>query len=208
MIKVLGRLPEKCIIAFSGGVDSVAAADFFLRGRRSVELAYFHHGTDASEKGEEFSRQFARQRNVHLHVGRIEGVRPPRKSQEEFWRDERYKFLSKFDHPVVTAHHLDDAVETWIFTSLHGAPRLIPPTRGNVIRPFLLTPKSELRDWCTRRGLEWSEDASNGDVRYMRNLIRHKIVPEALVVNPGLRSLIRRKYMVDTSSRSPSEDSL
>jgi tRNA(Ile)-lysidine synthase len=96
---------------------------------------------------------------------------------------------------VVTAHHLDDAVETWVFTSLHGESRLIPYSRGNVIRPFLLTPKSELVSWCERRGLAWSEDPSNTDTAYMRNLIRHKILPEALKVNPGLRTVVRKKYL-------------
>ena len=194
MIRLIGRIPDKVVVAFSGGVDSVAVTDFILNGRRDVELAFFHHGTTASDLGEAFSRRFATDRGLRLTVGRISRGKPPDSSPEEFWRDERYGFLSGFDRPVVTGHHLDDAVETWVFSSLHGNPKVIPYARGNVIRPFLPTPKSELRDWATRRKLHWVEDPSNDDLRYMRNLVRQKIVPEALKVNPGLRTTIRRKY--------------
>ena len=54
MIKFLGELPRKCVVAFSGGVDSVAVADFLLNGGRDVTLAFFHHGTPTSTAAEEF----------------------------------------------------------------------------------------------------------------------------------------------------------
>ena len=196
MIRLLGKLPLKCTVAFSGGVDSVAVADFLIRGRREVTLAFFHHGTKASDEAESFVKKFADDRSLPVIVGRLRDQRPSGLSQEEHWRNERYGFLEKTGDVVVTAHHLDDAVETWLFTAIHGESRLIPYRRGKVIRPFLATPKSELIAWCARRGLDWVEDSSNLDTTYMRNLIRHKIVPEALQVNPGLRTVIRKKYMV------------
>ena len=165
MIRFIGKIPNKCTVAFSGGVDSVAVVDFLLNGRKEVDLAFFHHGTETS------------------------------KSLEEFWRNERHRFFATFDSPVITAHHLDDAIETWIFTSLHGESRLIPHSSGNVVHPFLITPKAEFISWCKRKKLSWIEDESNCDVRFMRNLIRHKIVPEALKVNPGLHKVIKKKYI-------------
>lgn len=202
MIRILGDLPRKCVVAFSGGVDSVAVADFLLRGKKEVELAFFHHNTEASNKAEDFCRSFANERDVKLHVGRLDRPRDPLKSQEEFWRDMRYGFLESLEQPVLTAHHLDDAVETWIFSSLHGNPKLIPRTRGKIVRPFLTTTKSELVSWCSRKGLTWCEDESNEDTKYMRNLIRHKIVPEALKVNPGLRNVIKKKYLRDLTNET------
>ena len=196
MIKILGKLPLKCTLAFSGGVDSVAVADFLVKGRREVTLAFFHHGTKASDEAESFVKKFAEDRSLPLVVGRLRDHRQPGLSLEEHWRNERYKFLEKTGDVVVTAHHLDDAVETWLFTSIHGESRLIPYRRGKVIRPFLTTPKSEFVSWCTKRQIGWVEDSSNLDTNYMRNLIRHKIVPEALTVNPGLRTVIRKKYAV------------
>ena len=195
MIRFLGDLPKKCTIAFSGGVDSVAVADFLLRGRKDVSLAFFHHGTKTSNDAEPFVRSFAEGRRVDLTVGRLRDVRHPGKSQEEHWRDERYTFLSNLVGPVVTCHHLDDAVETWLFTALHGDPRLIPYERGEVIRPFLITPKAELIDWAERNDLKWMEDETNLDVRHARNRIRHLILPETYHINPGLATVIRKKYL-------------
>jgi tRNA(Ile)-lysidine synthase len=195
MIKFLGKLPHTCTVAFSGGVDSVAVADFLLNGKRDVSLAFFNHGTKMSDEAEVFVKEFATVRRVKLSIGRVVRTRNSKESQEEFWRNERYGFLHSFKEAVVTAHHLDDAVETWIFNSIHGNPRILPTSYNNVIRPFLITPKLELIKWCEKKHLRWIEDASNLDVKYMRNLIRHKIVPEALAVNPGLRTVIRKKYL-------------
>jgi tRNA(Ile)-lysidine synthase len=195
MIRFLGQIPRKCTVAFSGGVDSVAIADFLVKGKRDVTLAFFHHGTEASDNAARFVVDYARKTGTKLVLGNITTSKPSGVSQEEFWRNQRYAFLSQFSEPVVTAHHLDDAVETWIFTSLHGESRLIPYQRGNVIRPFLLTPKTELHSWCKKNSLQWEEDTSNTDTKFMRNFIRHKIVPEALKVNPGLRTLIRKRYL-------------
>ena len=194
MIKFIGDLPRKCTIAFSGGIDSVVISDFLLNGKRDVQLAFFHHGTVNSERAEGFVRKFAEERRVPLRIGRINSEKSRGLSPEEFWRNERYSFLDSLGGPVITGHHLGDAIETWIFTSLHGESKLIPYSRGNVIRPFLVTPKEEIRSWASRRNLTWIEDESNIDPRYMRNRIRMHIVPEALKVNPGLGTVIRKKY--------------
>jgi tRNA(Ile)-lysidine synthase TilS/MesJ len=156
MIRFIGSLPRKCVVAFSGGVDSVAITDFLLNGKRDVSLAFFHHGTKTSDGALKFVKSFALDREVLLTVGHITGSKPPDESQEEYWRNCRYQFLSQFEETVITAHHLDDAVETWLFTSLHGESRLIPYRRGNVIRPFLVTPKTELKGWSdlVRRRVE------------------------------------------------------
>lgn len=174
-------------------------SDFLLNGKRDVQLAFFHHGTVNSERAEDFVRKFADERRVPLRIGRINSEKSRGLSPEEFWRNERYSFLDSLGSPVITGHHLGDAIETWIFTSLHGESKLIPYSRGNVIRPFLVTPKEEIRSWASRRNLSWIEDESNGDPRYMRNRIRMHIVPEALKVNPGLGTVIRKKYLTAES---------
>ena len=207
MIKFIGSLPNKCTVAFSGGVDSVAIADFLIRGRKDVKLAFFHHGTETSNVAESFVNSFSLTRDVPLTIGHLSRPRPKDISEEEHWRNERYAFLGSFEEPVVTCHHLDDAIETWIFTSLHGHGKLIPHTRGNVVRPFLLTRKAELISWCHRRNLTWCEDSSNVDIKHMRNLIRHRIVPEALKVNPGLHTMIRKKYLNISGVESSCEKS-
>lgn len=195
MIRILGSIPNKCTVAFSGGVDSVAVTDFLLNGKKEVDLAFFHHETETSGLAFKFVTEFAAEKNLRLRIGRLSRDKLKEESVEEFWRNERHKFFASFELPVITAHHLDDAIETWIFTSLHGESRLIPYSSGNVIHPFLITPKKEFILWCSRKKLKWIEDESNQDTRFMRNLIRHKIVPEALKVNPGLSKVIKKKYI-------------
>ena len=195
MIRFLEEIPSKCTVAFSGGIDSVAVVDFLLNGRKKVDLAFFHHGTETSALAFNFVTKFATERGLLLKVGRLLRDRLKEESLEEFWRNERHRFFATFDSPVITAHHLDDAIETWIFTSIHGESRLIPHASGNVVHPFLITPKKEFISWCKRKNLKWIEDESNCDMRFMRNLIRHKIVPEALKVNPGLHKVIKKKYL-------------
>lgn len=201
MIRFLGDLPFKCTVAFSGGVDSVAVTDFLLNGKRNVHLAFFDHGTQTSKEARNFVEQFSADRGLKLDVGRIKRDKRKDESLEEYWRNERYSFFSQFEN-VVTAHHLDDAVETWIFTSLHGESKLIPVSNGNVIRPFLITPKSEMIAWCNRRNLQWVEDRSNLDVHHPRNRIRHNIVPQALLINPGLHKVVKKKYLLQEYSKN------
>lgn len=191
MIRLLFPLPKAVTVALSGGVDSVAVADFLSR-KHEVTCAFFHHGTENSDRAFEFVSKFCNKRNLVLFVGVMSTDKPKELSVEEHWRNERYKFLESLDTAVVTAHNLDDCVETYIYGSFHGQPKVIPHQRNNVLRPFLTTPKSEFTSWCVRKDISWCEDTSNQDYKYMRNYIRHEIVPRALQVNPGLSTVVRK----------------
>jgi tRNA(Ile)-lysidine synthase len=190
MIKLLFPLPKQLTVAFSGGVDSVAIVDF-LSKKHDVTCAFYHHGTENSERAIEFVAKFCTERRLPVIFGFNREEKPAHMSKEEHWRIQRYKFLDSLG-PVVTCHHLDDCVETYIWSSLHGKPKVIPPTRNNVLRPFLTTPKSELISWCERKNIEWCHDKSNDETKYTRNYIRHNLMPHALHVNPGLHSVVKR----------------
>lgn len=191
MIKMLTKLPKELTVALSGGVDSVAVADFLSR-KHDVSCAFFHHGTENSERAFEFVTKFCGERNLPLFIGVMSEDKPKDQSTEEHWRNQRYRFLESLDVTVVTAHNLDDCVETYLYGSLHGQPKVIPYQRNNIIRPFLTTPKYEFVSWCERKDISWCEDSSNRDTKYMRNYIRHEIVPRAFQVNPGLDTVVRK----------------
>ena len=193
MIRILGSIPVDVTVALSGGPDSVALLDFLLRGRKNVKAAYFHHGTEHADKALGFVRALCEDKGVPLDEGFISECNSGKKSQEEHWRDERYRFLETLPGTIVTGHHLDDAVEWWIFSSLHGSGKLIPYRRGRVIRPLLLTPKSSLSRWCMKRDVPYILDPGNKSEKYMRSIIRNSIVPSALKVNPGLRTVLKKK---------------
>jgi tRNA(Ile)-lysidine synthase len=199
MITLLGKIPRSITVAVSGGVDSMAALSF-LSGRHQVRAAFYHHGTVASEQAYEFLFGYCARRGIELITDRLTSGRAAGISPEEHWRDARYTFLNSIPGPVVTAHNLEDSVETWIWSSLNGTPKLVPYSRQNIIRPFITTSKQDLISWCERKGVPWCEDSSNQDVRYTRNYIRHRLMPRALRVNPGLNKMIKKK-LVDRYSK-------
>ena len=135
--------------------------------------------------------------NINYLLGGVKGTIPPGRSKEDFWREQRYKFFDNFtDKPLITCHHLDDCVETYIFTCLRGFQSVIPYSKGNVIRPFLMNEKSLFESWCVSKNVPFIQDESNDCLDYSRNRIRHNIIPEALLVSPGLKTIVK-KMIID-----------
>ena len=197
MIKLQGKLPRKIWLACSGGVDSMAALNF-LRRNHQVHVLHFDHGTAHGEQARAFMERYCTENQIPLTVGETHGTIPPGPSREEWWREQRYEFLDRFlGSPVVTCHHLDDCVETWVWSSLHGTGKWIPYRRNHVIRPFRLTRKRDLEMWCRLHNVPWIEDDSNEDIHYTRNYIRHEMMPHVLKVNPGIHKTIAKKVRED-----------
>lgn len=198
MFRLQGKLPEQIYVACSGGVDSMAAVDF-LRNNHIVTLLYLNHGDDDGYAAEEFLKEyFSGTKKLPIHFGYVSRGKNKEESQEEYWRNERYSFFDYFiNAPIITTHHLDDCVETWIWSSLHGEGKIIPYSRGNVIRPFRLNRKAQFGNWCRAKQVPWYEETTNSDPRFMRNFIRQEIMPKALVVNPGLHKVVAKKVEKD-----------
>ncbi len=191
MIKVLGQIPKgEFGIACSGGVDSMAILHFLVKGRYNPHVIYFNHNTEHGNLAEKFITEYCSNNNLNLFVGRTE--LKPTSNKEKIWSDLRYEFFSKFDFPIMTCHHLDDCVETYIFSCLRGFQSVIPYSKGNVIRPFLLNEKSVFEKWCKQKMVPFIQDESNDCLDYSRNRIRHQIVPESLLVNPGLKTVVKK----------------
>lgn len=200
MIHILGQIPKQVAVAVSGGVDSMAVLDFLRRSRELIVLHY-NHGTPYAPKAEKLVREYCSEHEIILIAGQCEKSMPPGVSQEAWWREQRYKFFAEATNlNIITAHHLDDVVENWIFTSLNGNPFLIPSRRDQYIRPFLSTRKSELEDWVERKSVPYVKDPSNDDTKYRRNYIRHELMPHALEINAGIHKTLRKKVL-DKHSR-------
>ena len=201
MIHLQGRLPRKVYVACSGGVDSMAALDF-LRRNHEVEVLHFNHGYGNSDVAAEFVEDYCNLNGIPCHTGYIESIeaKPDRMSVEQWWREQRYRFLDAGlfgTNTVVTCHHLDDCVETWVWSSLNGTGKIIPYRRGNVVRPFRLTRKRDFEYWCSFNQVPYIEDDTNQDLRYTRNYIRHELMPHVLRVNPGIHKTISKKVTQD-----------
>jgi len=196
MIRIIDKIPSNVVIACSGGIDSMVFTHFLQQGRRNIRLAYFNHDTFHSKQAQDFVEDFANKNNLDLHIGRVKGLKGKR-SLEEFWRDERYSFFDRIDTSfLITCHHLDDAVETWVMSAMHGRCKLIPYKRGdNIFRPFLMTSKKMIEQYAKNKQVRWVEDPSNMRTEYIRNHIRHSLMPGILKVNPGIRTTIRKKLI-------------
>ena len=196
MIRIIGKIPNDIVLACSGGLDSMVIAHFLSAGRRNIRLAHFNHDTQHSKKAQEFVEDYAKKNKLDLFIGRVRGNKGKR-SLEEFWRDERYAFFDRIKtNFLITCHHLDDAVETWVMSSLHGNCKLIPHRRGRkIFRPFLMTSRKVLKNYAERKEVEWIEDPSNAKTEYMRNYVRHTMMPHILKINPGVRTMIRKKLI-------------
>lgn len=195
MIKLLGKISCITGIAVSGGPDSMAALDFVFRNRPETTAFYFNHNTVHGQKAEEFVKDYCSERKIKLITGKILTDKESHQSWEEYWRVERYNFLNQFqNHVIATAHHLDDAIETYIFGCAHGKPKYINYRYNNVVRPFLLSRKVDLIGWCVRHKVSYLTDPSNSDPSYTRNQIRLNVIPELLKVNPGLAKTVKKMY--------------
>ena len=200
MIKIQGKLSRKLYLACSGGVDSMVALDF-LRRNHNVTVLHFNHGTEHGRQAEEFVTDYCRENNIAMLRDDIGyDTIPPGNNREAWWREKRYRFFDGYPgHPVVTAHHLDDCVETWIFTSLRGKGRIIPYRKQHVIRPFRLTRKRDFELWAAMHKVPYIQDDSNEDIHYTRNYIRHKMMENVFAVNPGIYKTIAKKVREDES---------
>ena len=192
MIKIFNELPKGDVhVALSGGVDSMFAYHFLLKGKRNPIAVFVHHGTENSEKALIFLRDYFNKIERELIVKFLTPVSGS--NLEARWREMRYEALS--DYPVVvTGHHLDDALETYLLGSIKGRAKVIPYRRGNVVRPFLLNRKKELLLWCIKNNIPWIYDESNDDNSFDRNKVRNNLLPTVFDINPGIYKMITKIY--------------
>ncbi len=191
MIKLLTKVPKQVYLACSGGVDSIAGLTFLSKRNRNITPVFFDHNTETSKKALEFLLE----QGYSPLIGTIQKEKDKRESWEEYWRNQRYNFFNSLDSNIIVCHHLNDAIESWIFSAINGNPKIIPVQTKNVIRPFLLFSKEELKDICIKSNKKWIEDETNVDLSHPRNRIRHAIMPHVLEINKGIEKVIRKKYL-------------
>lgn len=175
----------KYVLAVSGGVDSVVLLDV-LSKLPNVELvvAHYDHGIRAdSALDQQLVERLAKQYKLKFFAkaGKLGS-----KTSEALARDKRYEFLRSIKEQVgaeaiVTAHHQDDVIETAVLNQLRGTGRRGLSSLKNtdeIIRPLLTVPKQDLIAYAVEHNLQWREDSTNADERYLRNYVRHQITPK------------------------------
>jgi tRNA(Ile)-lysidine synthase len=187
---------ESCglvVLAVSGGLDSMvlltAASRLPARARRKTMVATFDHGTGkAAGRAAALVARQALQSGFLCVSGRASTIG----TREAEWRRGRWQFLDqvalKHGAKVVTAHTLDDQVETVFIRILRDAgPRGLAGlyAETDILRPFLDISRATLTSYAQRHGVPFVQDPSNSDRKHLRNRIRLDILPSILKQNPA-----------------------
>ncbi len=186
---------DSVIAAVSGGADSVAMlfALYLLRDELGItlEAAHFNHHLRGAEsdRDEAFVTDFCGRYDIPLHLGSGRIV-PGKKGLEAAARDARYAFLRRLPGKVATAHTADDNAETVLMRLIRGTGLkglgAIAPVSGNVIRPMLTVTRDDVEAFLEEYALPHVEDSSNGTDDFLRNRIRHGILPLMRAENPRI----------------------
>lgn len=198
-------LGSRVVVGVSGGADSVALLHILLQLREELGLAlrvlHLNHGLRGEEswRDQHFVLELCRRLGIPCELREVDVAAlaaQAKQGVEECARAERYSFFEeKADEwgegaRIATGHTLSDNLETVLFNLGRGAALRglcgIPPARGRIIRPLIRCTRREVEDYCRRMGLEYVTDSTNLEDRYVRNRIRHQVIPPLKEIFPSL----------------------
>lgn len=181
--------------AVSGGADSMALlwGMYLLKDKLKIHLTavHFNHGLRGAESDgdEAFVREFCQRFDIPLSVGRST-VTPGKKGLEAAARDARYAFFATLPGKLATAHTADDNAETMLMHLIRGTGLKglggIAPVNGSVIRPMLHITRQQVLAFLEEYHITYREDSSNRTDEFLRNRIRHHIMPLMQSENPKI----------------------
>lgn len=201
---------DRILLGVSGGVDSMVMMDLFLQKNYRIAVAHcnFQLRGEESENDQKFVEQVASEKKIHFYTKKFDTenfAKENSMSVQMAARELRYSWFdeiqSKYGYQFIAiGHNLDDVVETFFInlnrgTGIRGLTG-IRPVFGNIIRPLLFASRKEIHDYARERDLVFREDSTNIDTKYMRNKIRHNLIPEFNRINPDFG-----RIMVETIER-------
>lgn len=191
---------SKLLLAISGGLDSVVLMHLCNQLNLQISLAHcnFKLRNEESDLDEEFViklSQISSNQVFNIFFDTKKYAQEKKVSIQIAARELRYQWFQElaqkhqFDF-ILTAHHADDNLETFLINLTRGSGLEgftgIPSTNENIVRPLLPFSRAEILEYAKENNLEWREDASNASTKYIRNKIRHQIVPVLKEINPNL----------------------
>ena len=186
---------DSVICAVSGGADSMALlwGLYLLREKLDIRLqaAHFNHNLRGEEslRDEGFVREFCQRFDIPLTVGNGT-ITPGKKGLEAAARTARYAFLQTLPGKIATAHTADDNAETVLMHLVRGTGLKglggIAPVNGSLIRPMLTCTRQQVLAFLEEFSIPFVEDSSNDTDAFLRNRIRHHVMPLLKEENPQL----------------------
>lgn len=189
------------LLAISGGLDSAVLLDLCSKAGYRAELLHcnFQLRATESERDEQFVRDLARRYDLPVSVRAFDTMayaEQQKLSVQVAARELRYQWFEEKRQAslspawIVTAHHLDDNIETSLYNYFKGTGiaglRGMLPLRDHIARPLLFATRAELEEYATGQGLSWVEDSSNASDKYARNYLRHQLIPVVRQLFPGV----------------------
>lgn len=183
------------LLAVSGGVDSMVLATLFQLSGIRFHVAHlnYHLRGDDSDRDQQLVSDFCAQHQIPFYLYEVsEKDQKPQNSVQNWARELRYRFFRNIQKQenleyLVTAHHLNDQLETFMInlSKASGIKGLsgIPINENNIIRPLLTISKDEIYKFAKENQVEYREDVSNRKTDYLRNKIRQNVVPELEKIN-------------------------
>ena len=207
---------SKLLLAVSGGLDSMVMAYLCKESGLNISLAHcnFKLRAEESEGDETFVNSFARAENIPFYTTAFQTrsfAISSKQSIQMAARQLRYEWFTSlqeqqdFDY-VLTAHHADDDLETFLINLSRGAGLEglcgILEINGSIIRPLLEFSREQIFDFATQQGFEWREDSSNKQTNYLRNNLRHSIIPLLKELTPSFIASFKKTqgYLLETQS--------
>lgn len=195
---------HKLLLAFSGGVDSVVLAHLLHGMGYSCSLAHcnFRLRGDEAQSDRAFCESFAKHMGIPFFTKDFDTkayATEQKLSIQMAARELRYHWFKElmaeqgFDR-LLTAHHANDNVETLLVNLVRGTGikglQGIPERQDYLVRPLLFASKEDIMTYAEKHQLHYRNDSSNAEVKYKRNFIRHKVIPELKSLNPALEETI------------------
>jgi tRNA(Ile)-lysidine synthase len=195
---------EKILLAVSGGIDSVVLCDLFHAAGMSVGIAHCNFNLRAGESDgdEQFVKELAAKYKTSFHHIRFDTDAYARKNKISIQvaaRELRYEWFEKIRtqyhyHYIATAHHQGDVIETFFINLIRGTGisglRSIVPKQETIIRPLLFATKKSILAYAEKNKIMYREDSSNTSDKYLRNKIRHHLLPVLNELSPVAESSI------------------
>lgn len=190
----------KLLIAISGGLDSVVLAHLCNALHLDFALAHCNFSLRAEESNtdELFVKQLAKELEVNIFTTTFETAafaKTEKLSIQLAARQLRYNWFktvlkSESLDVVLTAHHADDNLETLLInlsrgTGIDGLTG-IPPINNNIARPLLPFSREQIKNYALEHHIKWREDSSNTSTKYLRNKLRHDVIPVLKQVNSNI----------------------
>lgn len=183
------------LLAVSGGADSMVLASLFQDLGFTFHVAHINYKLreEDSNLDQKVVQDFCETNKIPFHLYEVsEKDQKPDNSIQLWARELRYTFFKQIQQQenlefLVTAHHLNDQLETFIINlskaaGINGLSG-IPVNDNNILRPLLQFSKEEIYEFAKENAIKFREDLSNKKSDYLRNKIRHEIVPKLLETN-------------------------